>query len=48
MKTYWWQRFYASAVHVGYRVVVDYEICNDQKRDVQYYTGRSKMDYVPA
>ena len=48
MKDYWWQRFATEIVHAGSRVVVDYEVCYDPKLCAQYYTGRSKMSYVPA
>ena len=48
MQTYWWQRLATSIVHAGYRVVVDYEVCDDHEHGTQYYTGRSKTSYVPA
>ena len=48
MRTYWWHRLETSIIHCGRRVVVDYEVCNDYDSGRQFYTGRSKMEYVPA
>lgn len=48
MKCYWWQRMTTDIVHMGQRVVIDFEVCDDHEWNTQYYTGRSEMKYVPA
>ena len=48
MKRYWWQRIETSIVHSRYRVVVDYEVCDDYEHGTQNYTGRSEMSYIPV
>ncbi len=48
MKHYWWQCIITSIVHLGYRVVAEYEVENDYEAGTQRYTGRSRMRYVSA
>ncbi len=50
MRTFWWQRMETDIIHGGYRVVVDYEVCDDysQGNPRQYFTGRLEMKYVSA
>jgi hypothetical protein len=48
MVIYSWQRMTTDIVHGRYRVVVDYEICNDYEYGIRYYTGGSVMSYISA